>query len=86
MGWKGLALGNVKAWYGEIDMLICHNSNAGQYAVPVLFDGYSSLYYDSEDDKLLETHEECSAEEQSLQTCIAVEGERTVSPGWSLVG
>ena len=28
---------NVKAWYGEIDMLICHNSNAGTYISKVMF-------------------------------------------------
>ena len=30
-------IGNVKAWYGEIDMLICHNSNAGTYISKVMF-------------------------------------------------
>ena len=30
-------IGNIKAWYGEIDMLLCHNSNAGTYISKVIF-------------------------------------------------
>ncbi|KAJ7372806.1 hypothetical protein OS493_016725 [Desmophyllum pertusum] len=69
MGWQGLALGNTKAWYGEIDMLICHNSNAGQSTVAVVCEEVSDSDSDSDDEELSEADGKWPAEERMLSVC-----------------
>lgn len=41
LNWKGLALGNPRLWYGELDMLLCPNLNfsvsqSGHFLVAVV--------------------------------------------------